>query len=510
MAGESPLSGSEVNTVSRDELPTEKALLERPRFSIRSRVTLAFALAMFFSLAIGVASMVFISQMASKQGFFEQAENFSAEIQETRRCEKNFFLYESKSDLYDALNHIHTASGILEGNADLRSALKPADYAALTGDLNRYESLLSRLASEQSGLDNSASRRDADMETQLRRFGHQILGYAADTVKQERINMRTTAASLRLVAVTALAINLIVMIWVATELTRQILRPLSRAVEYTQRIAVGDFSPITPKRKYRDEFSNLAVAINRMILELRKREEQLLQSRKMVAVGTLTSGIAHELNNPLNNISITVEALLEMGDDYSPEQIRKMLGDIFTQTERASGTVRNLLDFTRADPSRLESVDPVELIQASLRLVGNELLLNHIETQIELADNLPCVRGHFRNFQQLFLNLFLNAIQAMPDGGKLSVRARVENGESVRVDVADTGCGIPRECIDRIFEPFFTTKPMGQGTGLGLSVSYGIVQEIGGRITVDSEPGKGTTFSVFLPLVEPAANPSNQ
>jgi two-component system NtrC family sensor kinase len=196
-----------------------------------------------------------------------------------------------------------------------------------------------------------------------------------------------------------------------------------------------------------------------------------------------------------------------MGDEYSSAQVRKMLRDVFTQAERASGTVRNLLDFTRADHSRLESVDVTELIQASLRLVGNELMLNGIETQTELADGLPRVRGQFRNFQQLFLNLFLNAIQAMPEGGRLSVRAGVDNGEYVRVDVADTGCGIPQECIDRIFEPFFTTKPIGQGTGLGLSVSYGIMQEVGGRITVESELGNGTTFSVLLPVIERATDP---
>lgn len=510
MAEELLLKESGDNSTSEEELLTEKALLDRPSFSIRFRITSAFALAMFFSLAIGTASMVFISRMDSKQGFFEQAEDFSAEIQEARRYEKNYFLYGSENDLYDALSHIRAAGGILKTATEIRSALKPAAYAALTNDLNKYEGLLNLLGTEDSGLENSASPRNPDIERQLRYFGHRILTYAKDMVKQERNRMHTTADSLRLVAIFALGVNLIVMLWVASELTRQILRPLGRAVEYTQRIATGDFSLITPKRKYRDEFSNLAIAINRMILELRKNQEQLLQSRKMAAVGTLTSGIAHELNNPLNNISITTEALLEMGDEYSPEQMRKMLSDILTQTERASGTVRNLLDFTRADHSRLESVDVGELIQASLRLVGNELVLNNIETQTELADDLPRIRGQFRNLQQVFLNLFLNAIQAMPEGGRLGVRASAENGEYVRVDVADTGCGIPKECMDRIFEPFYTTKPMGQGTGLGLSVSYGIIQELAGRIAVESELGKGTRFSVFLPITAQAAKLSNR
>jgi len=484
-------------------LRTEKAMLERPSFSIRFRITSAFALAMFFSFAIGIASIVFISRMDSRQGFFEEAESFSAEIAEARRYEKNYFLYGARNDLYEALNQTRAASEVLEKAKDIRTVLKKGEYAVVRSDLEKYEALLEQLADSEVHADESASPRNPDIERRLRLFGHQILAYADDMVRQERRNMRTTARSLRLVAIAALVVNLIVMLWVATELTRQILRPLSRAVEYTQRIAQGDFSLVTPKRKYRDEFSNLSIAINHMILELRRHQEQLLQSRKMAAVGTLTSGIAHELNNPLNNISITAEALLDGSEDRSAEQTRKMLEDIFSQTERASATVRNLLDFTRADQSQTDSVDVRALIDASLCLVQNELSLNSIETRMDLAEELPRIRGQFRNLQQVFLNLFLNAIQAMPDGGTLSVRAEVvreANERRVLVDVSDTGCGIDPEHLDRIFDPFFTTKMVGQGTGLGLSVSYGIVQEMGGHWEVRSQQGAGTTFSVFLPI----------
>ena len=516
MANDLPFDHAQDGTPSDEELLTQRALLERPSFSIRFRITSAFALAMLFSVAIGVASVLFISRMDSKQGFFEQAENFSAEVEEARRFEKNYFLYGSRNDLYEALNHIRAADAILAQAADIRSVMKPAHYAALARDLAQYEQLLEQLLGDEATAQSDSSPRNPTVERELRRFGHRILAYAADMVKQERHNMHATANSLRVVALSALVVNLVVMIWVAIELTRQILRPLGRAVEYTQRIARGDFSLIPPKRKYRDEFSDLTIAINRMILELRRHQEQLLQSRKMAAVGTLTSGIAHELNNPLNNISITAEALLDGFDDYTPDEIRKMLRDIFTQTERASGTVRNLLDFTRVDDAASESADIEEVIRASLRLVDNELALNHIEARTEFARPLPRVRGHLRNLQQVFLNLLLNAIQAMPAGGRLSVRASVEgrsqnglDGGFVRVDVADTGCGIPKESLDRIFEPFFTTKPVGEGTGLGLSVSYGIVEKVGGRIEVVSEPGQGATFSVFLPVFEDRANPGS-
>ena len=235
----------QVSAPPGEELPAERALLERPSISIRSRIILAFALAMFFSFSIGIVSIVFISRMDSKQVFFEQAENFSSEIQQARRYEKNYFLYGSRSDLYDALSHIRTADLILENNSEIRSVLKESAFAALTNNLNKYESLLNRLAAKDNGADTSGSTRDPDIEDQLRHFGHRILTYAADMVKQERTNMHNTASSVKLVAVFALIVIFIVMIWVASELTHQILRPLGRAVEYTQRIARGD-SPRSP------------------------------------------------------------------------------------------------------------------------------------------------------------------------------------------------------------------------------------------------------------------------
>jgi len=273
-------------------------------------------------------------------------------------------------------------------------------------------------------------------------------------------------------------------------------------VEYTARIGAGDYSPITPTRKYRDEFSNLAIAINQMLADLVLRQEQLLQSGRMAAVGTLTSGIAHELNNPLNNIGITTEALIGGYADYSNNEKLRMLGQIYTQVERASATVRNLLDFTRAEKTVFTSVSITEVVDSTARLVGNELKLGGIELNLDLDDELPQIRGNPRNLQQVFLNLFLNGIQAMPDGGDLGVSATTDEDGFVRIDVTDNGVGIAAEDLEKIFEPFFTTKEPGKGTGLGLSVAYGIIEKHHGRITVQSELGKGTTFSVFLPQGE--------
>ena len=480
----------------------EKALSERPEFSIRFRITLAFLVLFLFSFGIGISSMVYISMMNSKQTFFEHASKFVVTVEQARRHEKNFFLYHTRTDLFDAIGQIRIATSILANTAnEMRSLLKQETFQKLKNDMSNYEILFNEIVSRYDPSTHPDFEKNSRIESRLRTYGHQILTYATDLMDQERNKFHEAAHTFMLTAIFSLIINFIVMVWVATELSRQILQPLGRAVQYTQRIAAGDFSLVIPQRKFRDEFSNLAIAINRMIFELMENHKQLLQSRKMAAVGTLTSGIAHELNNPLNNISITAESLIGDLDAYSHEEILDMLKDIFTQVERASGTVRNLLDFTRLEQSKIETINVPELLQSSLQLVNNERVLNAVSIDVQMDEDLPKIKGNFRNLQQIFLNLFLNGIQAMPEGGTLSVRATETDNGFVKVDVKDNGCGISRENLEKVFDPFFTTKDVGKGTGLGLSVSYGIVQNIGGNITVDSEEGKWTVFSVCLPTL---------
>jgi two-component system NtrC family sensor kinase len=492
--------GNKRRNVPVNQIDQDRALMARPSFSIRLRIILAFLLIFCFTVGITIGSIVFISRLNAKFEFFTYAENFASKVQEARRYEKNFFLYGSKSDLYDALGSIHSASSLLSGaQEEIRSIVKHTDFKLMTEDLGKYEQLLNQLTTKFSAPGPQKNPRDAELENLLRLHGHRILSLASDLVNRERQKVITAIRTYMLTAIFLMGINFLVMIWVATELTRQILQPLGRAVNYTQRFAAGDFTPISPQRKYRDEFSDLAIALNHMMNEVKEKQEQLVQSRKMAAVGTLTSGIAHELNNPLNNISLTTEALIDGMGDYSDEQKLRMLHEIFTQVERASGTVRNLLDFTRTE-YRLEPINIEGLIQASLKLVNNELQINNIEVETDFAHELANVRGNFHDLQQVFLNLFLNSIQAMPNGGKLSIRVRSDDAKYLRADVEDTGCGIPKENLDRIFEPFFTTKEVGKGTGLGLSVIYGVVEKIGGQIKVDSELGRWTKFSVYLPV----------
>ncbi len=483
-----------------DAQRAQKALLERPEISIRTRIIAVFLILFVLCSGMTVAAVALLSSFESRIIFLERAQSYSFEIEEARRNEKNFFLY--GTGLPEALASANLAMDYLEGDsARVRQIVGRPRYQEMSASLNRYIDLLRQLMAVNE-VEVAIGRQD--IEVALRTEGARLLQEAQDMIQRERSSVSNMLHISRVVAFAFLGFMLLTMVLFGTYVTRAVLRPLSRFNEYVSRVGAGDFQPIQPARKYRDEFSRLAIAFNQTILELQNRQEQLLQSGKMAAVGTLTSGIAHELNNPLNNIGLTVEALIDDFEDLPDEQKQRMLKQAYTQVERAGATVRNLLDFTRKGRSVFARFQVGKAVETARRLVENEARLAGVAWTSDIPQDLPEIRGHPHDLQQVFLNLFLNAIQAMESGGELGVDAEVVDGASVRVRVTDTGPGIPLENLSQIFDPFFTTKDPGMGTGLGLSVSHGIIEEHGGRIEVTSELGQGTTFSVYLPVAEGA------
>jgi signal transduction histidine kinase len=219
----------------------------------------------------------------------------------------------------------------------------------------------------------------------------------------------------------------------------------------------------------------------------------------MAALGTFTAGIAHELNNPLNNILLTGEAFSEdYGASLDPEGA-EMLSDILSQAERAGDIVRNLLDFARTERPAFSALSAEEVVQSTLALLRNQIMLSGVRLETELPPGLPKMRANLRNLQQVFMNLLLNAMQATPAGGRLHFGASSDAAGFIRFEVRDTGRGIDAEILPHIFEPFYTTKEVGRGTGLGLAVAYSIVNRHGGRIEVQSESGQGSVFWVYIP-----------
>ncbi len=483
-----------------DTMSAERALTQRPRTTIRLMVALGFILNFLLICLITVAVVLFISRLGAKKIFLEKAGNYVFEIQQARRFEKNYLLY--GIGLSDAISFTDNAQQVLTtSRTEFINVIGKKAFSNMAGILDRYRDLLKNLDQSAEKTGSAAENRRDFLQSELRRAGAELLSDSSSAIDQERSSFDIWLHRSKIVAFTGLAIILMLEIFIVTFITQKIFLPVKRFESYMRRIAKGDFSPITPVKRYRDEFSDLAVTVNWMLKEIKDRENQLLESGKMAAVGTLTAGIAHEINNPLNNISLTTEALIDEFSQWSEEEKMDMLRDIYGQVEKAAATVANLLNFTRRDESSFSILSIREVLESTAVLIKNELLVNNISLKMRFDDHPSMVRGHHQNLQQVFLNLFLNAIEAMDNGGDLSISTSIE-GDAVRIDIKDTGTGIPKKNLKMIFDPFFTTKEVGKGTGLGLSVSYGIIEKHHGSITAESEEGKGTIFTVLLPLAE--------
>jgi C4-dicarboxylate-specific signal transduction histidine kinase len=237
--------------------------------------------------------------------------------------------------------------------------------------------------------------------------------------------------------------------------------------------------------------------------ELRDKQEQLVQAGKLATLGELTTGVAHELNNPLNNIGLFVGNaidVLQLGAG-NKEQIVAELRHVMQQVHKATEIISHLRTFGRAAPVSREPISLRRVIDQALSLMREQLRLREIEVTVDLGPEEPVVAGNPIQLEQVFMNLLTNARDAMADSPRKEIRISGLVGAAV-VDVAfaDTGHGIPPGLERRIFDPFFTTKEVGKGTGLGLSITYGIVKEHGGTISVVSRPGEGATFLIRLPL----------
>ncbi|WP_224961902.1 ATP-binding protein [Geomonas subterranea] len=286
--------------------------------------------------------------------------------------------------------------------------------------------------------------------------------------------------------------------------SRRLTRPIEKLSEATRMVGQGRFEIEVPAVSG-DEIGALAGSFNRMAQELKQREQalkdlygQLVQSEKMAAFGALGAGIAHEVKNPLAGILGITQLSLRGVESGNP--LEKNLHIIEKETKRCKTIIENLLKFARQEQVEFGDVDVAQVVADALAIVDHQLGINSVKVEREVEPGLPACRGNANQLQQVLMNLMINSQQAM--GGtaglvRLSAR-RLEEG-AVELRVSDNGPGIPKEIQAKIFDPFFTTKPAGQGTGLGLSVSYGIVKDHGGDIRLESEEGVGTTFIITLP-----------
>ena len=285
-------------------------------------------------------------------------------------------------------------------------------------------------------------------------------------------------------------------------------RPIKQLVSASRELAQGNLNVkvhITSK----DELSELAETFNYMAAALKDRDERLkeftkekiMQSERLALVGQLSANVAHELNNPLQGIVTYSHLLLEDGACEQNEEVKANLQKIVVQANRCRDIIRGLLDFSRHKNPDKTLCNVNSLLQGCISLVEKQAIFLNIKVVLNLADNLPMVILDPSQVERVFLNLIINAAEAMDGNGRLTLTTRLNRKrKTVEIKVQDTGHGIAAENMKKIFDPFFTTKETGHGVGLGLAISYGIVKEHNGNLTVESEPEKGTIFTVSFPV----------
>ena len=495
----------DTDTESINQLKSEaqRALKERPLLSVRSVLSLGFALWFVLSLGITIASIILVTKIEEKLQFLESASKYIFEVQQARRFEKNYFLY--GTNLSDSLEQVRLADNILKMNSEKMVAVvgKPS-FEGMAHHINLYEELLSKLQELDKQRPQNSLPQFNQIEDELRKHGAEMVAAAENLLARERQSVNNMLNLSKRGPMLFLIFLLGLMIFSANFIARLMIRPLKVLMDATQRIADGDITtPIMPVRRYRDEFTELSIAMNSMMYQLSQRQEQLIKAHKLKAVGTLTAGVAHELNNPINNIMLTASMLQEDYSEIDDAERLDMINDLVEQAARSQKIIRNLLEFAREREIDTSLFQLDDILEESLQLVTNQLKLYKVKIERRFASNLEPISGDKQQLIQVFLNLTLNAIDGMPDGGTLIIETNtVKEGDYLKVDFTDSGTGIPDHVKPHIFDPFFTTKSQGKGTGLGLSVSLGIIRKHGGDIQVESQMNKGSTFTVLLPIAK--------
>ena len=473
----------------------------RLHLNIRQKVIVGLTVCVLALGFIGGFSYHYLRTIELKQRIVQIADDLRDLVLEIRRYEKNYLLYGSKEDYQENQRYIQEAKQVLDKIVPEVKNLKVASQLdSFKEELWAYQGIMRRMAAMR---ELKAPNDGLRMEEQLRARGKHLVEYAEKLVAFERGRILEIINTLKTQLLIALISFLGFMGFFTYIVSRKIIRPLRVIENTTGRIARGDFKPL-PVLDTRDETQRVVEAFNRMVAELEKRQDQLVQSKKMSSIGVLTAGIAHQLNNPLNNISTSCQILLEELDQGEKEFLRRMLTNVEQEVARARDIVKGLLEFSRVRDFALKPIPLEDVVRRSVRLISSQ-----VPPGVDMVAEVPwdlILDIDAQRMQEVFLNLLMNAIQAIKEPpGEIRITAAPDpaHGEAV-ITVEDTGVGIPGEELDRIFDPFYTTKEVGSGTGLGLSIVYGIIEKHRGRISVESKVGEGTRFTIRLPYTPQA------
>lgn len=512
--------------------------------SLRQKISLGFLISVAIMALLVLLGYLNFIEVRKEIKFLELSDTIRSKTLQLRRHEKNFFLYRSAEERDAIYAYLEQINSILRENDSSENGRKLDRLKAIVEEYGvRFRNIedlaqgfheeLGRLRTartkdfalltliETTSLDNPlinaevlqklyALPRDhrlirilgeLDGEIKaLRRIGEEIISFSKEIDRSGREKADRALSLTQAVMLFALPLFLIVGLGISFTISRGIVKRLKMVAEAVEKTSRGSFSHIYDSSQYggRDEVDILIRKFNQMGKQLEEREKELLQSKKLIAIGTLASGVAHELNNPLSNIYTTAQRLKKKVGDECPVFIRKGLDDIFDQSMRVKRIVGELLEFARGREPQPRKVEMNELIRNAYLQTSSVVNTEKVKASFEFPRDSVTASVDPEQMEQVFINLFMNAVEAMSGEGRLTVS--VETDGNLMIKVTDSGRGMSEETLEKIFEPFFTTKD--KGTGLGLAILYNIIRKHNGDIQVRSVEGRGTTFIITLPLVE--------
>lgn len=465
--------------------------------NLREKMVSWFCLHLLFYVVVGVGLVRNVNRFNEHSTLLRHAgtlRNLSLEI---RRHENDITMRGSETAQIQVLEYIREGQRtIIQGLADLHSIDSPPQLAELAVVLGFYRDSIDAV---NQNCGQVFREKGCQALGEMRALGQRMVTLSQDLVTLEQGQMVEFVRQFKKRLAKTIAFLVALTVVTITLLYTAIIKPLKMVEETANDIANGTFS-LLPVDGKKGEVRSVLRAFNKMVLELEAQQEQLFQAKKLSSIGTLASGTAHQINNPLNNIATSCQLAMAEVDAINNPLVRHMLETIERETERASRIVCGLLEFSRDQTFSPQSYSLAGVVRKVELLVAGE-----VPSDIEFTTAIPGDITLFVDVQKLveaLLNLCINAIQAVsPSSGKVSVSAETDSGhQNALITVVDTGIGINKEHLSKIFDPFFTTKTAKNGTGLGLAVVYGIIKKMDGKVQVESRQGQGTKFTVTLPL----------
>jgi signal transduction histidine kinase len=496
--------------------------------SLQAKIVLVYLALAALIVGLSAVALIELDRIADKAREGSKVAELADATLEMRRFEKNHFLYHQPSDLEDHARFADRARDLLKRDAEALDALAGRNTSSgLINDLGRYTEAMAA---------HARAPLNEDLANTVRALGNRIVTVGERVALLERQSLNAALAAHQRNLLVSLAVVAALLTLTGVLLARQVTRPLHAMESRMEAVASGQLTRLaldSPER----EFVSLAEAFNHVLDELERRQHTLVRAEKLASLGTLLSGVAHELNNPLSNISSSAQILKEdsppspasgggaggegtsRGDAH--EFHRQLIEDIDSETLRARRIVRALLDYAGDREFKPAPVALAELVEETLRFLKSKRP-SGVEVRVDIAPNL-IVSGDRPRLQQVLLNLIINAYDAMGSYGELSITARagiVGKGDGlpahsgqcrpgnavIDLTLADSGPGIPVDLLAKVFDPFFTTKAIGQGSGLGLFITHEIIEEHGGCISVANRPEGGVEFRLRLPAATELAS----